>query len=116
MLEDLEPRWAALLTWLAPGLLGALVLTVWGAGRGWILRLVTLSTGVLVLWGCLLGGVGAYFSAWQETPGAPEEAFADGGPLVFVLFAGWLPSGVLLLGVRVLLTLARWVLPGRRGR
>ena len=116
MLEDLEPRWAALLTWLAPGLLGALVLTVWGAGRGWILRLVTLITGVLVLWGCLLGGVGAYFSAWQETPGAPEEAFADGGPLVFVLFAGWLPSVVLLLGVRVLLTLAHWVLPGRRGR
>lgn len=115
MLEDLEPRWTALLTWLAPGAAVALGVTIWGAGRGGLVRVVTLLTGVLVLWGCLLGGVGAYFEAWQGTPGAPEDAFADGGPLVFVLFAGWLPCGLLLLGVRVLLGLARWLLPKRRG-
>jgi hypothetical protein len=45
-------------------------------------------------------------------PDAPEEAFADGGALTGVIFAGWLP-GVFLMGGTILVT---WLVRRLRAR
>jgi len=79
-----------------PALAGALALAAWGGWkRGWLLSLAGLLGGVLLFWGGLLAALGAYFTAWQQIPDPPEEAFSDGASLLFVLLVGWLPGLVL---------------------
>ena len=79
-----------------PTLFAALALGAWGGWkRRWLLPLTGLLGGVLVFWGGLLWALATYFPIWQAGPNPPAEAFSDGAPLVFVLFAGWLPGLVL---------------------
>lgn len=81
-----------------PAVVVGLSLAAWGGWRrGWLPTLVGLAGGTLLFWGGLLAAVGTCFSIWQAAPDPPEEAFSDGGSLVFVLYAGWLP-GLALAG------------------
>ncbi len=81
-----------------PAVFGGLSLAAWGGWRrGWLPTLVGLAGGTLLFWGGLLAAVGTYFSIWQAAPDPPDEAFSDGGSLIFVLFFGWYP-GLALAG------------------
>ncbi len=94
------------LPWLVGGGVAAAAVIIFGRSRPrrltgfacWLLA-------VLLLWGSLVQGVGAGYAAWQAIPNPPEEAFADGGPMVGTLFLGWVYSGVLCSACWALLLL-----------
>lgn len=95
-----------------PALAAAIGLGTFGGwGRGVLRSLGSALAGTLVLWGGLVGATGRYFSVWQASPDPPEEAFSDGGSLVFVLYVGWLPA-LIVVGTSFLL--ARGVSAWRR--
>lgn len=82
----------------------AAVAVVWI--RSWPARILLLLVGVVAVWASMLAGVGAGYRAWQSLPDPPEEAFSDGGPLMFSLVFGWFP-GLIVVGVGVL---AAWAI------
>ena len=95
-----------LFTYLVPGLVGGVGLVVWGAFQKKLLvRLITVLLGILPIWGALIIGVAKGYSAWQESPDPPAEAFSDGGGMVGMLFLGWLPAGFVCI---LAYGLARW--------
>ncbi len=57
-----------------------------------------LGIAVLALWIGLILGAGTGYSAWQSIPELPQEAFSDTGGSLVVLFTGWFPAPVLLIG------------------
>lgn len=70
------------------------LLTAIAAARNpsWIARGILLVAGVLSMWPTLLLGLDRGYRVWQAQPDPPDEAFADGGPIMGALFLGWLPS------------------------
>lgn len=62
--------------------------------RSWIARAVLLVGGVLSMWPTLLLGFDRGYRVWQAQPEPPDEAFADGGPIMGAIFLGWIPSGM----------------------
>ncbi len=95
-----EPIWVLFaygLKYLALGILFSVSVTVAGAriSRLWS-RMALLMLGILVLWIAMFLGVDRGYAAWQSSAAPPDEAFSDtGGPFAF-LFAGWIPSGLIL--------------------
>ncbi|MGB0333196.1 MAG: hypothetical protein ACPGPE_15405 [Planctomycetota bacterium] len=91
-----------------PALASALLLAASGGWRrdGLLRSAACVIGSTCVFWGGLVGATGQYFSRWQAQVEPPEEAFADGGSLLFVLFVGWLP-GLGLTGLVFLV--ARWI-------
>lgn len=86
---------------------------VWS--RSWPARILLVLVGVGIVWGAMLAGIGAGYRAWQAMPDAPDEAFADGGPMMFGLFLGWVPGvATMAIGIAGMVAL-RWI-AGRLGR
>lgn len=81
--------------------------------RSWIARAILLVAGVLCMWPMLLLGFDRGYRVWQAQPDAPEEAFADGGPIMGAIFLGWIPSGMWWLAV---FGIALLVVHGQRRR
>lgn len=65
----------------------------------WIARAILLVGGVLSMWPTLLLGFDRGYRVWQAQPDPPDEAFADGGPVMGAIFLGWIPSGVWWLAI-----------------
>ncbi|MGD2018578.1 MAG: hypothetical protein PVJ89_10710 [Planctomycetota bacterium] len=87
-----------------PALAAAIGLGAFGGwGRGVRRSLGSVLAGTVVLWWGLVGATGRYFSVLQASPDPPEEAFSDGGSLMFVLYAGWLPA-LIVVGASFLLS------------
>ena len=89
---------------LTCGLAISTVMVIWGSCRVHRRsRMAVLAAAILVLWIALFIGVDSGYRAWQSLPNPPEEAFSDtGGPFSF-LFAGWLPSLILLSSLHLVL-------------
>jgi hypothetical protein len=94
----MDPYNQELLTYLLSGLIIGVGLVVWGAfHKKWMVRLLAFVVGILVIWYGLVMGVVNGFSAWQQSPDPPPEAFKDGGPMVGMLVFGWIPAGFVCL-------------------
>ena len=89
---------------LACGLAISTVMVLWGSRRVHRRsRMAVLAAAILVLWIALFIGVDSGYRAWQSLPNPPKEAFSDtGGPFSF-LFAGWLPSLIILSSLHLAL-------------
>lgn len=64
--------------------------------RSWVGRLPILGTAVLAGWAGIAMGVDHGFRVWQRGPNPPDEAFADGAQGMVAMFAGWIPSAVVV--------------------
>lgn len=47
----------------------------------------------LALWAALVVGVRMGYGEWQSSPGAGDQAYADGAKLTGALLFGWMPAG-----------------------
>ncbi len=103
----LESIWVLLTygwTSLACGLTISLVMVIWGSRRMHRRsRMAVLAAATLVLWIALFIGVDSGYRAWQSIPNPPKEAVSDTGGPFFFLFAGWLPSLILLISLHLVL-------------
>lgn len=86
---------SAVFSYAAVGAACALVTAIAAAWiRSWLARAILLVGGVLSMWPTLLLGLDRGYRVWQAQPDPPDEAFADGGPVMGALFLGWVPSGL----------------------
>ncbi len=69
----------------------------------------------LALWAALVVGVHMGYGEWQASPGAGDQAYADGAKLTGAFLFGWMPAGFLASLGWSLLTVARRV-SGRLSR
>lgn len=73
------------------------------------MRMVLLVVAILILWVSMFLAADSGYRAWQRSPNPPQAAFADTGPIFFLL-AGWIPgSGI----VCALFLLSRLIWPPR---
>jgi 4-hydroxybenzoate polyprenyltransferase len=93
---------------LAWGLASSVLIVIYASRRkrlGVIVSLLIVAT--LTLWIAAFIAADSGYRAWQSSPNPPPEAFADTGPILF-LVAGWIPSSGF---VYLLLDLCRRSLP-----
>lgn len=63
----------------------------------------------LALWAALVVGVRMGYGEWQSSPGAGDQAYADGAKLTGALLFGWMPAGFFAALGWCLLTVAKRV-------
>ena len=86
---------------------------VWGSPRWWVI----VATIVVVGWAAHFLSVVDHFERLQErveTTASPsqellDEAYSDGGPLVFAAFFGWLPALIHAAPWFALFVMATWL-------
>ncbi len=99
LMKGLQSQFTAF--WIVAGVglaagVAAAVLAAWN--RSWLGRIPLLLVGIVAVWAGLAFGHDKYYRVWQALPDAPDEAYADSGP-VATLLAGWIPGGIFVVGV-----------------
>lgn len=94
--------------------LGVIAAVSAARNRSWFGRIPLLLMGTLCVWAGLFLASEKYFRVWQASADAPDEAFADTGPMG-ALLAGWVPGG-LLVGAVFAAGLGFFAWRRRRGR
>ena len=93
--------------------LAALCLAVFGVSTErrravWVISQIgAVLVAALALWAGLVVGVHMGYGEWQSSPGAGDQAYADGAKLTGALLFGWMPAGFLAVLGWSLLTVAR---------
>ncbi len=81
-----DPRY---MTW---GMAISSLIAFWASRRMRLsFHIVLLVAAILPLWIAMFGAADSGYRSWQGSANAPAEAYADTGP-IFFLVAGWLPS------------------------